>query len=102
MVIMDEHELTYEKAIARIEEITRLLEGRGLPLEESLALFEEGVRLCRTCMNQLEAAEKRIELILLQDGAPRVGGNGKPLTEPFPESDPKNSPPHSSEDDQES
>jgi exodeoxyribonuclease VII small subunit len=60
-------EPTFE-AIARLETIVGSLEGGDAPLEESLQLFEEGVRLSRACMQRLEAAERRIE-ILLKDEA---------------------------------
>jgi len=61
-------EPTFEEAIARLETIVGALEGGDAPLEESLQLFEEGVRLSRACMQRLEAAERRIE-ILLKDEA---------------------------------
>ncbi len=50
------------------------LEGGELPLEESLKLFEEGVRLARTAEARLDAAEKRVEELLSidADGNPIV------------------------------
>lgn len=85
---MGDNELTYEQAFSRLEEITRQLEGRSLSLEESLAIFEEGVRLCRTCLEKLQGAEQRVERILLDaGGTPRIDEQGRPLTEPFPDSD---------------
>lgn len=64
-------EPTFEDAIGRLETIVGSLEGGEAPLEESLQLFEEGVRLSRACMQRLEAAERRIE-ILLKDEASGV------------------------------
>lgn len=52
---------TLEEAIHRLEEITRALEGGELELSESLALYEEGVRLLRGCETLLTTAETRIE-----------------------------------------
>ena len=53
----------FEDALGRLEQIVDQLEGGGLPLEESLAVFEEGVGLARHCARYLEEAEKRIELL---------------------------------------
>ena len=47
------------------------LESGDLPLEEALAAFEEGVRLSRRCSEQLEAAERRIEVLVKEDGSVR-------------------------------
>jgi exodeoxyribonuclease VII small subunit len=60
---------TFEDALARLGEIVELLENGSLPLEESLRLFEEGVRLARTSQARLEAAEKRVEELLTIDDA---------------------------------
>ena len=50
----------FEQSLARLEEVAQLLEQGDLPLEEGLALFEEGVQLSRQCQDRLDAAEKRI------------------------------------------
>ncbi|HLS90724.1 MAG TPA: exodeoxyribonuclease VII small subunit [Limnochordia bacterium] len=64
-----EKELTFEEAFARLEQIVRQLEGGEVNLEESLRLFEEGVRLSRYCAQQLDAAEgKIVRLIEKPDG----------------------------------
>jgi len=57
-------EVKFETALARLEEIVGKLEDGDLALEESLRLFEEGVRLSRTCDQKLQAAERRIEILL--------------------------------------
>jgi exodeoxyribonuclease VII small subunit len=57
-------EVKFEAALARLEEIVGKLEDGDLALEESLKLFEEGVRLSRTCDQKLQAAERRIEILL--------------------------------------
>lgn len=61
---------TFESSLSNLEKIVRQLEEGDLPLEESLKLFEEGVRLSRECQERLNQAERRIE-VLLQD----AGGN---------------------------
>ncbi len=53
----------FESAIAELETIVKTLEGGDLALEKSLALFERGVQLSRFCHAQLEAAERRIEML---------------------------------------
>ncbi len=61
-------ELSFEAALERLEAIVDRLEAGELPLEEALARFEEGVALSRRCAGQLEAAERRIE-VLVRDGS---------------------------------
>ncbi|MBR5113954.1 MAG: exodeoxyribonuclease VII small subunit [Oscillospiraceae bacterium] len=62
---------TFEKSMARLEEIVALLERGDTPLEEALKLFEEGSALIRTCENMLENAEQVIvKLVKGPDGEP--------------------------------
>lgn len=62
-------EPTFEAALARLEEVVRRLESGDVPLEEAVALFEEGVKLARACSDRLNAVEKRIEeLVTKEDG----------------------------------
>jgi exodeoxyribonuclease VII small subunit len=56
-------DITFEDALARLEQIVDMLEAGNLPLEESLKAFEEGVGLARHCARYLEEAEKRIEVL---------------------------------------
>lgn len=55
---------TFEEAIKRLEEIVNELEKEDVPLEKSLALFEEGVKLSRFCREKLDAVEKKIDILL--------------------------------------
>jgi exodeoxyribonuclease VII small subunit len=66
--------LSFEESIRKLGEIVEKLEGGDLPLEQSLALFEDGVRLARASQAQLDRAEKKIEelLALNEDGSPIV------------------------------
>ena len=68
----------FEKAFQQLEKIVQRLEGEELPLDESLQLFEEGIRLSRFCHQRLEEVEKKIELIL-------ADAKGQPVAEPFEE-----------------
>jgi exodeoxyribonuclease VII small subunit len=65
---------SFEADMARLTAIVEHLEGGELPLEESLRLFEEGVRLSRAAQARLDAAEKRVEELLGidEDGNPLV------------------------------
>ncbi len=53
-------EMTYEKAIARLEEIVNLLEKNEATLDESIKLFEEGTKLTAFCSEKLKNAEQKI------------------------------------------
>jgi exodeoxyribonuclease VII small subunit len=55
---------TFESSLGELEKIVRKLEDGDLSLEESLKLFEDGVRLSRECQERLNAAERRIEILL--------------------------------------
>ena len=57
---MAEKKLTYEQALARLEEIVALLERGEASLEESLALFEEGAKLTKQCTAMLDQAEQKV------------------------------------------
>lgn len=65
---------SFETAMKRLGEIVSALEGGELPLEESLRLFEEGVKLSRQAQGRLDSVERRIEELLAvdADGNPRV------------------------------
>ena len=56
-------ELTFDKAMERLEQIVTLLEGGTVPLEESVQLYEEGSRLVKLCENRLEKARLQVEEI---------------------------------------
>ncbi len=58
---------TFESSLAELEKIVGQLENGELPLEESLKLFESGVKLSRECRERLSDAERRIE-VLMKDG----------------------------------
>jgi len=64
----EEEQLTFEVALQKLEETVHALEGEGLTLEESLACYQEGVRLVRLCRQRLKEAEGKLQVLLLQDG----------------------------------
>lgn len=56
--------LSFEKALEELESIVTKLEEGGLSLDESLALFEKGVKLARYLREELQKAEKKVEILL--------------------------------------
>ncbi len=77
---------SFDEVLAQLRSIVERLEGGNLTLEQSLAAFEEGVRLSRTGARILDAAEQRVEILLRDEGgAERAvpfgnggGGGGEP------------------------
>ena len=61
--IQNVEDLPFEAAIARLEVIVKAMEGDSLSLDESLALYEEGVALTRRLNRELEEAEQRVQIL---------------------------------------
>jgi exodeoxyribonuclease VII small subunit len=59
---------TFEDALSQLESIVARLENGDLPLEESLKLFEEGIKLTRFCNQKLNEAQKKVEVLLKGNG----------------------------------
>ena len=57
----------FEQSLARLEEIVKQLENGTAPLDESLAMFEEGVTLVRGCTQMLEKAEQKVKLLSVDE-----------------------------------
>jgi len=55
---------TFEASLQELERIVKELEKGDLPLEQSLQLFENGMRLSAECKRQLEEAESRVEILM--------------------------------------
>jgi len=66
----------FEEALQELETIVQRLEDGNLSLDESLALFEEGIKLSRLCAQRLDEAEKKIEVLLKNE-------NGSLHRQPF-------------------
>jgi len=75
-------EKSFEKALAELENIVGKMEEGGLSLNESLTLFEKGVKLARFLREELDKAEKKIEILLKDE-------KGQRRREPFALSDEK-------------
>ncbi len=70
-------ELTFEAALAALEQVVSQLEGGQVPLEQSIALYERGDALKKHCETKLGDAELKVEKIV-------AGGDGDaPATAPF-------------------
>jgi exodeoxyribonuclease VII small subunit len=74
---LNDGDVSFEESTRRLADIVAQLESGDLPLERSLALFEEGVRLARAAQARLDNAEKRVEELLAVDP------QGKPILKPF-------------------
>jgi exodeoxyribonuclease VII small subunit len=68
---------TFEESLKKLETIVAQLERGDLPLEDSIKIFEEGMRLSAECKQQLDAAEGKVQILLKQR-------DGSMKSEPFP------------------
>ena len=69
--------MDFEKKLSRLETIVQKMEKGELELEESLKLFEEGVKLSRECHTQLNEAEVKVKKLI------SIDASGKPETQNF-------------------
>ena len=74
---LKEVQMDFEKKLNRLEEIVQKMEKGDLSLDESLKLFEEGVKLSRDCHGQLTNAEAQVKKLV------SVDSSGKATTEDF-------------------
>ncbi len=70
----------FEASMTRLEEIVGLLERGEVPLEQAMALFEEGAKLLRACTKQLDEAEQKVSLLT-------AGEDSGPVEKPFQENE---------------
>ncbi|MCB0393312.1 MAG: exodeoxyribonuclease VII small subunit [Bdellovibrionales bacterium] len=69
--------MDFEVKLKKLEDIVGKMESSDLPLDESLKLFEEGVRLSKECNTQLAEAEQKVKQLL------SVDANGNAITKDF-------------------
>ena len=63
-------EMKFEEALKKLEKIVEDLEDGNLTLDDSLEKYEEGIRLSKMCAKKLEAAKKKVEILLKsEDGS---------------------------------
>ena len=60
--------MKFEEAIKKLEEIAKELENGELGLDESVSKFEEGMKISKNCTKMLNEAEKRINILINNDG----------------------------------
>ena len=97
--------LKFEDAMARLEEIVNGLEKGDLSLDKSLKMFEEGVRLSKSCLKMLDEAQQKVEVLVrdkegkkkvrpfrLEEAGDPLGDTGAPLGDTMvpPEDDEEN------------
>ena len=75
---MARKKLSFEDSMKRLEEIVLHLEKGDIPLQESIAYFEEGTGLLADCSAMLDEAEQKVSIL-------RIGKDGAPSEEPFEE-----------------
>ncbi len=66
----------FEDTFKKLETIVRKLESGELPLEESMKLFEEGMRLSKVCSEKLKEIQKRVEILMKDE-------QGQWVSQPF-------------------
>jgi len=71
-----EKELSFEKALEKLENIVESLEEGNMPLEDTLKMFSEGMNLLKNCEEKLKVVETKIEKLINEK-------NGEITTEPF-------------------
>ncbi len=69
--------MEFEKKLKRLEDIVEKMESGDLSLDDSMKLFEEGVKMSRECQAQLSVAEEKVKLLL------SVDADGKAVTRDF-------------------
>jgi len=73
---MSDKALSFEEALARLDSIVRQLEKGDAPLDQALALFEEGTNLIGRCTKMLDEAEQKVAQL-------KKGPDGEPVEVPF-------------------
>ena len=69
---MSKIEMTFEEAIKKLEKIALSLENEKIELDESLKLYEEGVKLVRYCNKLIESAERKIKVLSVSEDGEMV------------------------------
>lgn len=75
---MAEKKQTFEQSIHELEDIVSKLEGSEVTLDESLSLFEKGIKLAKSCQKMLDEAEKKVSVLMTDE-------NGEIKKEDFPD-----------------
>lgn len=73
---MPKKSVTFEASMVRLDEIVRILEKGDVALEESMKLFEEGIKLSSKCTELLNGAEQKVSILM-------KGPDGSPVEQEF-------------------
>lgn len=63
---------TFEQSITELEKIVERLENGDVTLDESLELFEKGIKLSKSCQKMLDSAEKKVSVLMANDDGEMV------------------------------
>ncbi|WP_339324249.1 exodeoxyribonuclease VII small subunit [Paenibacillus sp. FSL W8-0194] len=74
-----DNELKFEDAMIQLEDIVGELEHGDVPLEKAIELFQQGMKLSQLCSQKLEQVERKIEMIVEENGELRKKPFGSPL-----------------------
>ena len=72
---------SFEEKLSRLEEISEEMKDEGLPIDKSMQMFEEGIKIAKTLQKELDKMERRVEVLVNQPDTP----DEKPVLELFPE-----------------
>jgi exodeoxyribonuclease VII small subunit len=70
--VTNEKNITFEEAMAKLEQIVEKLEEGDIPLEEAIIYYKEGMELSKLCHDKLKSAEKQLTQIITEDGRKEV------------------------------
>ncbi len=62
-----DNNITFEEALAQLEKIVKQLESGDTTLDESVKLFEKGIKLSELCSNYLKQAQQKVEILINND-----------------------------------
>ena len=62
-----DNNITFEEALAQLEKIVKQLENGDTTLDESVKLFEKGIKLSELCSNYLKQAQQKVEILINND-----------------------------------
>lgn len=65
-------EMSFEESLRELEGIVDKLEKGQLSLDESLMLFEKGIKLVRECNTKIQCAQQKVEQLILENGGSRT------------------------------
>ena len=77
---------SFEERLTRLEQLSEKLKAGSIPLEEAVALFEEGIKLARELEKELGKIERKVEILLNEPGK-KSAGTVEPDLGLFPEAD---------------